>query len=343
MTRSYIRGLGFYVPPKVVTNEDLSRLMDTSDAWIRERTGIQTRHFVEKGVAASDLALAATKNALKDAGLTAKEIEFIILATLSADYQFPGASAILQAKLGISAGGETSPLKGGGDSIGAMDIRTQCSGFVYGLATADAMIRAGLYKRILLVGAEVQSTALDLTTRGRDVAVIFGDGAGAALLEATQEDRGIISSHLHCDGRYAKELWVEHPGSSSHPSVDVKMIEEGRHFPRMNGREVFKFAVTKFVEVIGEALKANRFQSTDIDLLIVHQANIRIAEAVREYLKLPSEKMYNNIDKYGNTTAASIPIALTEAKQLGLLKPGALVCLAAFGSGFTWGATLIRW
>ena len=330
MTRSHIRGLGFYVPPKVVTNEDLSRLMDTSDAWIRERTGIQTRHFVEKGVAASDLALAATKNALKDAGLTAKEIEFIILATLSADYQFPGASAILQSKLGI-------------DSIGAMDIRTQCSGFVYGLATADAMIRAGLYKRILLVGAEVQSTALDLTTRGRDVAVIFGDGAGAALLEATQEDRGIISSHLHCDGRYAKELWVEHPGSSSHPSVDVKMIEEGRHFPRMNGREVFKFAVTKFVEVIGEALKANRFQSTDIDLLIVHQANIRIAEAVREYLKLPPEKMYNNIDKYGNTTAAPIPIALTEAKQLGKLKRGSLVCLAAFGSGFTWGATLIRW
>ena len=330
MTRSHIRGLGFYVPPKVVTNDDLSRLMDTSDAWIRERTGIQTRHFVEKGVAASDLALAATKNALKDAGLTAKEIEFIILATLSADYQFPGASAILQAKLGI-------------DSIGAMDIRTQCSGFVYGLATADAMIRAGLYKRILLVGAEVQSTALDLTTRGRDVAVIFGDGAGAALLEATQEDRGIISSHLHCDGRYAKELWVEHPGSSSHPSVNVKMIEEGRHFPRMNGREVFKFAVTKFVEVIGEALKANRLQIADIDLLIVHQANIRIAEAVREYLKLPPEKMYNNIDKYGNTTAASIPIALTEAKQLGKLKRGSLVCLAAFGSGFTWGATLIRW
>ena len=330
MTRSYIRGLGFYVPPKVVTNDDLSKLMDTSDAWIRERTGIQTRYFVEEGVAASDLALEATKNALSDARLTAKDIDFIILATLSADYQFPGASAILQSKLGIGP-------------IGAMDIRTQCSGFIYGLATADAMIRSGLYQRVLLVGAEVQSTAMDLTTRGRDVAVIFGDGAGAALVEATEEDRGILSSHLHCDGRYAKELWVEHPGSSSHPATDLKMIEEGRHFPKMNGREVFKHAVTKFIEVIQEACRTNGVTPQQIDLLIVHQANIRIAEAVREYLKFPSEKMYNNIHKYGNTTAASIPIALTEAKQLALLKPGSLVCLAAFGSGFTWGATLIRW
>ncbi len=330
MTKSYIRGLGFYVPPKVVTNDDLSKLMDTSDAWIRERTGIQIRHFVGEGVAASDLALEAAKHALHDAGLTAKEIDFIIVATLSADYQFPGASAVLQAKLGI-------------DSIGAMDIRTQCSGFIYGLATADSMIRAGQYRRILLVGAEVQSTALDLTTRGRDVAVIFGDGAGAAIVEATEEDRGILSSHLHCDGRYAKELWVEHPGSSSHPNLKIEMIEEGRHFPKMNGREVFKHAITRFVEVIGEACRANQVSPAQIDLLIVHQANLRIAEAVREYLKLPPEKVYNNIQKYGNTTAASIPIALTEAKELGLLKPGALICLAAFGSGFTWGATLLRW
>ena len=205
------------------------------------------------------------------------------------------------------------------------------------------MIRAGQYRRVLVVGAEVQSTALDLTTRGRDVAVIFGDGAGAAILEATEEDRGILSSHLHCDGRYAKELWVEHPGSSSHPTVNLKMIEEGRHFPKMNGREVFKHAVTKFIEVITEACRANRMKPQEIDLLIVHQANIRIADAVREYLKLPPEKMYNNIHKYGNTTAASIPIALAEAKQQGLVKPGDLVCLAAFGSGFTWGATLIRW
>ena len=330
MVRSYIRGLGFYVPPRIVTNDDLAKLMDTSDAWIRERTGIQTRHFVENGVATSDLALEATKNALKDAGLTVKEIDFIILATLSADYQFPGSSAVLQSKLGI-------------DSIGAMDIRTQCSGFIYGLATADAMIRAGQYRRILVVGAEVQSSALDLTTRGRDVAVIFGDGAGAAILEATEEDRGILSSHLHCDGRYAKELWVEHPGSSSPPNVSLKRVEEGRHFPKMNGREVFKHAVTKFIEVIQEACRANRIGLEALDLLIIHQANIRIAEAVRESLKLPPEKMHNNIHKYGNTTAASIPIALTEAKQLGKLKPGNLVCLAAFGSGFTWGATLIRW
>lgn len=328
MKRARIIGLGHYVPPKVVTNEDLSKIMDTSDAWIRERTGIQKRHFVEEGVGTADLAFEATKEALRDAQRKPSEIDFILFATLSPDYFFPGSGVLLQQKLGL-------------DSIGAMDIRTQCTGFIYGLSVADSMIRAGQYERILLVGSEVHSTGLDLTTRGRDVAVLFGDGAGATLIEATEENRGILSTHLHADGRYAKELWVEAPGSLS--PLSSKGLEEGRHFPKMNGREVFKHAVTKFVEVIYEALRANHLSKEAIDLFVVHQANLRISEAVREYLKLPPEKMYSNIQRYGNTTAASIPMALAEAKQEGKLKEGNLVCIAAFGSGFTWASALIRW
>lgn len=328
MKRARIIGLGHYVPPKVVTNDDLSKIMDTSDAWIRERTGIEKRHFVEEGVGPADLALEATKKALTGAGKSPNEIDFIIFATLSPDYFFPGSGVLLQQKLGI-------------DSIGALDIRTQCTGFIYGLSIADTMIRAGQYQRILLVGSEVHSTGLDLTTRGRDVAVLFGDGAGVAFLEAAEGDHGILSTHLHSDGRYAKELWVESPGSTQ--PISSFRPEEGRHFPKMNGREVFKHAVTRFIEVIHEALKANGVSKDQIDLLVVHQANLRIAEAVREYLKLPPEKVYNNIQRYGNTTAASIPMALSEAKEEGKLKEGDLVCLAAFGSGFTWASALIRW
>ncbi|MBI4436500.1 MAG: ketoacyl-ACP synthase III [Candidatus Omnitrophica bacterium] len=328
MKRARIIGLGHYVPPKVVTNEDLAKVMDTSDAWIRERTGIQKRHFVEDGMGTADLAFEATKKALQDSKKEAKEIDFIILATLSPDYFFPGSGVLLQEKLGI-------------DSIGALDIRTQCTGFIYGLSIADTMIRAGQYERVLLVGSEVHSTALDLSTRGRDVAVLFGDGAGAALLEATEGDQGVLSTHLHAEGRYAKELWVEAPGSLN--PVPILNLEECRHFPKMNGREVFKHAVTRFIKVIQEALEANHVTKEEMDLLVVHQANLRIAEAVREYLRLPPEKMYNNIQRYGNTTAASIPMALSEAKAEGKLKEGDLVCLAAFGSGFTWGSALIRW
>lgn len=328
MKRTRIIGLGHYVPPKVVTNDDLSKIMDTTDAWIRERTGIEKRHFVAEGMGTADLAFHATKKALEKSRRRADEIDFIIFATLSPDYFFPGSGVLLQQKLGI-------------DSIGALDIRTQCTGFLYGLSVADSMIRAGQYQRILLVGSEVHSKGLDLTTRGRDVAVLFGDGAGAVLLEASEEEHGILSTHLHSDGRYAKELWVEAPGSLAPlPSLN---LEEGRHFPKMNGREVFKHAVTKCISVIQEALAANRASKEDIDLLIIHQANLRIVEAVRDYLKLPPEKMYNNIQKYGNTTAASIPMALSEAEEEGKLKEGNLVCLAAFGSGFTWASALIRW
>ena len=326
--RARIVGLGHYVPPNVVTNDDLSKMMDTNDAWIRERTGIEKRHFVAEGMGTADLAFEATKELFEKTRRRPAEIDFIIFATLSPDYFFPGSGVLLQQKLGI-------------DSIGAMDIRTQCTGFIYGLSVADSMIRAGQYERILLVGSEVHSKGLDLTTRGRDVAVLFGDGAGAVLLEASEKEHGILSTHLHADGRYAKELWVEAPGSLAPiPSLD---LEEGRHFPKMNGREVFKHAVTKFISVIQEALEANRLSKEDIDLLIVHQANLRIAEAVRDYLKLPPEKMYNNIQRYGNTTAASIPMALSEAEGEGRLKEGDLVCLAAFGSGFTWASALIRW
>lgn len=328
MRRTRVAGLGHYVPPKVVTNDDLAKIMETSDAWIQERTGIQKRHFAEEGMGASDLAFEATKRLLQKTGKHAREIDFIIFATLSPDYFFPGSGVLLQEKLGI-------------DSIGALDIRTQCTGFIYGLSIADSMIRSGQYNRILLVGSEVHSTGLDLTTRGRDVAVLFGDGAGVALLEATEEEKGILSTHLHADGRYAKELWVEKPGSPR--ALSPQDVEEGRHFPRMNGKEVFKHAVTKFISVVDEALKTNRFAREDIDLLVVHQANLRISEAVREYLKLPPEKVYNNIQRYGNTTAASIPLALSEAEEEGRLKEGDLVCLAAFGSGFTWGSALIRW
>ena len=328
MTRTRITGLGHYVPPKIVTNDDLAKIMDTSDTWIRERTGIEKRHFVEEGTGTADLAFEAAKRALENAKRKASEIDFIILATLSPDYFFPGSGVLLQEKLGI-------------DSIGALDIRTQCTGFIYGLSVADSMIRAGQYERILLVGGEVHSTGLDLTTRGRDVAVLFGDGAGAAILEVTEGNHGVLSTHLHADGRYAKELWVEAPGSRN--VLSRADLEEGRQFPKMNGREVFKHAVTKFVSVIDEALTTNRVAREDIDLLIVHQANLRIAEAVRESLKLPLERMYNNIQKYGNTTAASIPMALSEAQAEGKLKEGDLVCLAAFGSGFTWGSALIRW
>ena len=328
MRRARIIGLGHYVPPKVVTNDDLSKIMDTTDAWIRERTGIERRHFVEGGIGTADLAFEASLRALKKSRKKSQDIDFIIVATLSPDYFFPGSGVLLQQKLGI-------------DSIGALDIRTQCTGFIYGLSIADTMIRAGQYNRILLVGSEVHSTGLDLTTRGRDVAVLFGDGAGAAFLEATEGERGVLSTHLHADGRYAKELWVEKPGSIT--PLSSEDLNQARHFPKMNGREVFKHAVTKFINVIQEALQTNRFSKEDIDLLVVHQANLRIAEAVREHLKLPPEKMYNNIQRYGNTTAASIPMALSEAEEEGKLKEGDLVCLAAFGSGFTWGSALIRW
>jgi len=331
MHRSFIAGVGHYIPEKVVTNLDLEKIMDTSDEWIRERSGIVERHFVADDENNADMAEKATHKALDRAGLRVEDIDFIIYATLSPEYFFPGSGCILQEKLGLG-------------TIGALDIRNQCSGFIYGLSVADQFIKTGVYKNILLVGSEVQSRGIDLTTRGRDVSVLFGDGAGVAIISRSEnKDRGIITTKLHAEGKYIKELWCEDPGSVKNPRLSHELIDSISHWPYMNGRYVFKNAVTRFPEVIQETLKEAGLNKDDVDLVIPHQANMRITEAVRMRLELPEEKVYSNIHKYGNTTAASIPIAMSEAIEEGRIKAGSLVCLAAFGSGFTWASALIRW
>jgi len=305
--------------------------MPTSDEWIRERTGIIERHFVSEEIGVSDLGYEASIRALEKAGLQPKDIDFIIFATLSPDYGFPGSGCVMQRRLGIPG-------------VGALDVRNQCSGFLYGLSVADAFIRAGRYDRILLVGAEIQSTGLDYSERGRHIAVLFGDGAGAVILEATDEpERGVLSTHLHADGRYFKELWTENPGSRRIPRLYPEILTDGSCYPQMNGREVFKHAVVRFPAVIHEALEANGLSVADVDLIIPHQANLRITEAVAQRLGLGMDRVYSNIQRYGNTTAASIPIALDEAVDRGLISDGSLVVLAAFGSGFTWASAAIRW
>ncbi len=330
MYRALITGVGHYVPEGVVTNFDLEKMMETSDAWIRERTGIHERRFVNGNENNADLAEKATRKALEMAGRTVADIDFIIYATLSSEYFFPGSGCVLQERLAIPG-------------IGALDIRNQCSGFVYGLSIADQYIKTGMYKTILLVGSEIQSRGIDLTTRGRDMAVLFGDGAGAVIVEQSDDaDRGILTTHLHADGRYIRELWCEDPGSVRNPRLTHDLIESESIWPSMNGRYVFKHAVTRFPEVIMEALTKAGVSKDEVDLVIPHQANMRITEAVRAKLELPEEKVYSNIHKYGNTTAASIPIALSEAMAEGLVKENSLVCLAAFGSGFTWASALIR-
>ncbi len=329
--RVRIAGVGHFVPERVVTNHDLEGLMDTTDEWIVERTGIHERRFVREGQGTSEQAEHASRAALKMAGLKPKDLDFIIFATLSPDYMFPGCGCLLQHRLGCR-------------TVGAMDIRTQCTGFVYGLAVADALIRAGTYRRILLVGAETQSMGLDLTTEGRDVAVIFGDGAGAAVLVPTEEDgRGILASVLHSEGRHAKELWMEVPTCLVPTTRTPELVAEGRHFPKMNGREVYKHATRQYVAAADEVLEKIGLTRADVDLLVPHQANRRIIDAVGERLDLPPEKIVQNLEKYGNTTAASIPIALSEAVQEGRVKPRDLLLMVAFGSGFTWGASAVRW
>jgi len=330
MKRARIISTGHYVPEKIVTNEEMTKLVPTTDEWIRERTGIQQRHFVDQEIGASDLGYEAAQIALQRAGLKATDIDFIIFATLSPDYYFPGSGCVMQQRLGVHG-------------IGALDVRTQCTGFVYGLSVANAFIQAGQYQRILLVGAEVHSTGLEYNERGRHIAMLFGDGAGAIILEASDGERGILSTHLHADGRYAKELWAENPGSRRIPRLYPGMLEDGSCFPQMNGREVFKHAVTKFPEVIMEALKTNNLTLDDVKLVIPHQANLRISEAVTQRLRIPPEKVFSNIQRYGNTTAASIPIALTEALAQDKIQEGDIVILASFGSGFTWASATIRW
>jgi 3-oxoacyl-[acyl-carrier-protein] synthase-3 len=331
MRRTRIVSTARYLPERVVTNHDLAKIMPTSDEWIRERTGIIKRHFVNEEIGVSDLGYEASVRALEKAGLEPKDIDFIIFATLSPDYGFPGSGCVMQQRLGIPG-------------VGALDVRNQCSGFIYGMAVADAMIRVGQYDRILLVGAEIQSTGLEFNERGRHIAVLFGDGAGAVILEPTEEpDRGILSTHLHADGRYVKELWTENPGSRRIPRLYPEMLTDGSCFPQMNGREVFKHAVVKFPAAIKEALDANSLSLSDVDLIIPHQANLRITEAVAQRLGLGMDKVFSNIQRYGNTTAASIPIAMDEAIEQGLITDGSVVVLAAFGSGFTWASAAIRW
>lgn len=333
MRNSRIIGVGRYLPEKIVTNDDLAKIMDTSDEWIQERTGIRERRFFELGKdTTANMGTRAAQMALKNAGLSANDIDFIVFATLSPDYDFPGSGVLVQRELDVP-------------TIGALDIRTQCTGFVYGLSVADQFIKTGMYNTVLVIGSEIHSSGLDMTTRGRGVSVLFGDGAGAAVLQATEEPhRGILSTHLHSEGKYAEELAVLDPGSSrAIPRTQARMIEEGTIFPVMNGNHVFKHASTRFPEVIKEALAANNFQATDIDLLVPHQANLRISQMVQKLLGLKDEQVYNNIQRYGNTTAASIPIAMSEAWEEGKIKENDLVCLAAFGSGFTWASALIRW
>ncbi|MCP2596774.1 ketoacyl-ACP synthase III [Candidatus Aminicenantes bacterium AC-335-A11] len=331
MKRTVILGTGHYVPPKVVTNFDLEKMMDTSNEWIVQRTGIRERHFVEPGIGSSDLAYEASIRAIEDAGIDKSEIDFIILATLSPDHYFPGVGVILQAKLGLAG-------------IGALDVRNQCTGFIYALSVADQYIKTGMYKRILVVGAEVQSSNLNFSTEGRDMAVLFGDGAGAVIVGPNEEDndRGILSTHLFADGRFLKDLWMEKPSPKDNPVFSNKMIEEKRYFPRMDGRSVFKNATVRMPEAVKIALKHNNLTIDDVDLIIPHQANYRITELVARSLGVSMDKVMSNIDKYGNTTAASIPIALDEAIKSGRLKKNDIVVLTAFGSGYTWGSAVIK-
>ena len=331
MYKSRILGTGRYLPPTVVTNRDLEKLMDTTDQWIQQRTGIRERRFVDEGVGVADLGLQASLKAIAAARLSPQDIDFLVFATLSPDYSFPGSGCLLQDRLGIG-------------TIGALDVRDQCSGFIYALSVADQYVRTGMYQDVLVVGAEVHSTGLELNTHGRDLAVLFGDGAGAVVVGRANEGQGsILSTHLHSEGRHAKKLWLEAPGCIFHPRITEEMLKEGRHYPQMEGRFVFRNAVDRFQEVVAEALYANHRTMKDVDLLILHQANMRIAEAVTQALKISPDRVVTNIDKYGNTTAASIPIALDEALEQGRIKAGSLLVLAAFGSGFTWAAAVMQW
>lgn len=349
MLRTKIAGIGMYVPRNVVKNDDLRQVMDTNDAWIQERTGIQERRFATRFEdTTATMGAEAAKIAIERAGITTADIDFIIFATLSPDYYFPGCGVLAQRMLGMR-------------EIGALDIRNQCSGFIYGISIADQFIKTGMYKNILLIGSETHSYALDFSTRGRNVSVIFGDGAGAVVLQPTEkENQGILSTHLHSDGNDAELLSMPNPGfhagrfwkekKPAQPQqpfggmfITQDLLHKDDLYPNMDGPAVFKKAVVKFPEVIMEALHENGLKPADIDMLIPHQANLRIAQFVQQQLKLKDHQIHNNIQKFGNTTAASVPIALCEAWELGKIQEGNLVCLAAFGSGFTWGSALLRW
>jgi 3-oxoacyl-[acyl-carrier-protein] synthase III len=347
MPQSKIAGIGMYVPENIVTNNDLTAYIDTSDEWIQERTGIKERRYAHRTEeTTTTMGIKAAEIAIQRAGIIAQDVDFIIFATLSPDYYFPGCGVLLQREMKMK-------------EIGALDIRNQCSGFVYAVSIADQFIKTGMYKNILVVGSEKHSFGLDFSTRGRNISVIFGDGAGAVVLQPT-EKQGILSTHLHSDGESAEILAMFNPGTHANHWVKEPvanfdeaargemfmshaMIDNAQNYPNMDGQAVFKKAVVKFPEVIMEALQKNNLQTSDINMLIPHQANLRIAQFVQQKLQLRDDQVFNNIDKYGNTTAASIPIALCEAWETGKIKEDDLVCLAAFGSGFTWGSVLLRW
>ena len=333
LRQAEIAGVGHYVPSRVVKNADLEQLMNTTDAWIQERTGIQERRWFEEGKdTTTNMGAAAARMALDMAGVTADEVQLIVFATLSPDYFFPGSGVLLQRELGMKA------------NTPALDVRNQCSGFIYALSVADQFIRTGMYDTVLVVGSEIHSSGLDKSPTGRGVAVIFGDGAGAVVLRpSTRAGHGILSTHLHAQGEFAEELIVREPSSNREKRVAHILAHSEELYPTMNGQNVFKHAVVRFPQVIGEALAQNGYEAQDIDLLIPHQANLRISQYVQQKMGLPDEKIFNNIMRYGNTTAASIPLALSEAVEQGRVQRGDLVCLAAFGSGFTWASALIKW
>lgn len=335
MYNSKITGLGYYVPDNVVTNDDLSKIMDTNDEWIQERTGIQERrHIVQGEDTTTSMGVKAAKIAIERSGLTTDDIDFVVFATLSPDYYFPGPGVLVQKELGLR-------------TVGALDVRNQCSGFLYALSVADQFIKTGMYKNVLIIGSEIHSRGLDMTTRGRNVSVIFGDGAGAAVLSRTEDNtKGVLSTHLHSEGEHAEELALVTPGMGTRWVTDIINAndpEDISYFPYMNGQYVFKHAVVRFSEVINEGLQANGLTVADIDMLVPHQANLRISQFIQQKFKLTDDQVFNNIQKYGNTTAASIPIALTEAWEQGKIKEGDTVVLAAFGSGFTWASAVIKW
>lgn len=333
---SKITGVGAYVPPKTVTNSDLEKLLDTSNEWIIQRTGIERRHWVAEDVSTSDLAFHAAEEAIANSGINKTELDMIIFATLSPDHDFPGTGCFLQAKLDVPG-------------IPAIDIRQQCTGFIYGLSMADNFIRSGQYKNILVVGAEIHSKGLNKTPAGRDVSVLFGDGAGAVVVSSTavkdlKKDSYILRNDLHADGSYAKELWIAAPGNAfiGTERLTKEMLEEGLHYPKMNGKAVFTHAVKRMAETLAHTLQESKMTFNDVDLFLFHQANLRINDKVAEIAGIPQDKIFNTIQEYGNTTAATLPLGMRDAIKAGKLKPGMVVAMAAFGSGFTWASSVFR-
>ena len=328
--KSHIIGMGYHVPNNIIDNSYFSKFMDTSDQWIKERTGIHERRFANKGEGPSDIAIPAVKAALKNADLSVNDIDFIIFSTSTPDYYIPGSGCLIQQKMNFP-------------NIGALDIRCACTGFIYALSIADQYIKTGMYANILVITAEVQSTSMDLSNEGRDTAVIFADGAAATILSRSDDKHGILSTHLHTQGEYAKELWVEAPSSKANPRLNQNILDAGKHFLKMNGKEVFKHAVKRFPEVIIEGLEYNELEISDINFLIPHQANIRISQMIQKKLGLEDHQVVSNIHKYGNTTSASIPIALCETINDNKLNKGDILVLAAFGAGFSWGSAILKW